>query len=160
MTISHIASAEIPLDGLSDYDGCEVILKHLYRQRTLERSEDDVNIAKKISSEVGGLPIILSHLAGFASHSRCTLMDLLELLQQPSAFKEIWAYDSRTSSTFQYRAPMSKLWGLALQELSSEAVQTLRILALLSPDGVPEAMLMGDWTDPEIAFLHPSRRVW
>ncbi len=157
--LSHIASADIHLEGLADEAGCELILKHIYHQRVAGRSTVDRDAAKKISKEVGGLPILLSHFAGFASHSRCTLLELLFLLQEPSSLKEIWQYDSSTSSTFQYQAPMPKVWGLALQELSPEAMQTLLLFAMLNPDGVPEAMLIGDWTEPDIAFLHPERRL-
>ncbi|CZT12942.1 uncharacterized protein RAG0_16588 [Rhynchosporium agropyri] len=157
MSLSQMAFAEIHL-GLEEVDGCEVILKHIYHQRVSERKIADREVAKKISREVGGLPILVSQFAGFASHSHCSLMELLNLLQEPSSFQLIWNYDSRDSSTFQYGAPMSKVWGLALQELSPEASQTLRLLTMLSPDGVPEAMLIGDWTEPDLAYLRPERR--
>ncbi|PVH81584.1 hypothetical protein DL98DRAFT_623568 [Cadophora sp. DSE1049] len=117
MTLSQMASADIHLDGLAEDDGCEVILKHIYHQRISERTDVDKATAKSISKELGGLPILLSHVAGFASHSRCPLADLLALLQEPSSLREIWEYDSQASSNFQYGAPMSKVWGLALQEL-------------------------------------------
>ncbi|CZT11886.1 uncharacterized protein RCO7_07449 [Rhynchosporium graminicola] len=158
MSLSQMAFAEIHLDGLEEVDGCEVILKHIYHQRVSERKIADREVAKKIFREVGGLPILVSQFAGFASHSHCSLMELLNLLQEPSSFQVIWNYDSRDSSTFQYGAPMSKVWGLALQELSPEASQTLRLLTMLSPDGVPEAMLIGDWTEPDLAYLRPERR--
>ena len=145
------------MTGFGEDEGSEAILKH-FRQETPEIASKDSDIARKISREVGGLPILLFHAAGFATHSQCRLKDLLELLQQPTSYKEILEYDSSDTSTFQYEIPMSRLWGLALKELSPEAVQTLRILAMLSPDGVPEAMLMGDWINPQLSFLQNNQK--
>ncbi|KAJ4307563.1 hypothetical protein N0V84_012646 [Fusarium piperis] len=52
---------------------------------------------------------------------------------------------------------MNTVWGLALAALSNEARAVLDILATLDPDGVLEDLLIGDWSEPELDFLHPSK---
>ena len=154
--MAYQASSEIHLDAFEEKEGSSLILDLIdpFRQHT---SATDVETAKAISNELGGLPLLLSHVAGFLNGSRCRLTDLLTSLQQPTAFKKIWAWDSTTSTNFQYGEPMAKVWKLALHALKPEALTTLQIMAFLSPEGIYEEILLGEWEDPNLKFLCPKR---
>ena len=115
-------------------------------------------MAQDISIELGGLPLLLSHIAGYFEGTKASLASILENLQKPSEFNRIWGFDSTTSTNFQYGEPMAKVWHLALDSLKPEAMQTLQIMAMLSPDGVNEDMLFGEWEDAELAFLAKDKR--
>jgi hypothetical protein len=152
---AHWTSSSIWLDVFSEDEGSKFILS-LTGLDGQSASEKTVSQAKQVSNELGGLPLLLSHVAGFMGSSKCSLETLLEHLQQPTSLKRIWAYDSSTSTNFQYGEPMQKVWRLALDALSDEAETTLNIIAMLNPDGIPEDLLVDDWA-PDLAFLHPSR---
>lgn len=53
---------------------------------------------------------------------------------------------------------MAKVWRLALDSLDPQALRTLQIMSMLSPNEVYEDMLFGEWEDPELDFLTDSRR--
>jgi len=115
-------------------------------------------MAQDISIELGGLPLLLSHVAGYVEGTKAPLSSIIENLKQPSEFKRIWGYGSTTSTNFQYKEPMAKVWRLALSALKPEALQILHIMAMLSPDEVFEDMLFGEWENADLSFLAESRR--
>ncbi|KAI0536690.1 P-loop containing nucleoside triphosphate hydrolase protein [Xylaria digitata] len=114
---------------------------------TKTHSENAVQTARRISTELGGLPLLISRIAGYVEGTKAPLDRILNNLQQPSGFKRIWANDSTTSINSQHKESMAKVWKLALNALNPEALQILRITAMLSPDGVHEDLLFGDWQD-------------
>jgi hypothetical protein len=156
-SLSHQTTSDIALEVFDEEEGAQLIMS-IVDPGKIDRSQKTVSTARAISNEIGGLPILLSHVAGFADGSKCSLPDLLSSLQEPSQFMKIWAWESTTSSNFQYGELMLKLWRLAIQALSLEAKTTLLILAMLNPDGVPEKMLRGDWHDDALLFLLDTRQ--
>ena len=155
--MTHRATSAIQLEPFEDTDGSTLILSYLSSGEK-DSSSETRDLAKSVSVELGGLPLLLSHIAGFVDESKCPLSDLLESLQQPSSFKTIWAYDSSLSTNFQYGEPMRKVWQLALQALTPNALATLQLLAMLGTDGVLEELMIGEWADPDLQFLKPEQR--
>jgi len=155
--LAHQAVSDIALEAFDEDQGSELILS-LTNSSGQAPSEQATRLSKQISNELGGLPLLLSHVSGFIGTSKCPLADLLSSLQQPSNFKKIWAFDSTTSTTFQYGEPMEKVWALSLRALSANALETLYILAMLDPDGVAEDDLIGDWGGTSTEFLEPQKK--
>ncbi len=155
--MTHRATSAIQLEPFEDTDGSTLILSYLTSGEK-DSSSETRDLAKSVSVELGGLPLLLSHIAGFVDESKCPLSDLLESLQQPSSFKTIWAFDSSLSTNFQYGEPMRKVWQLALQALTPNALATLQLLAMLGTDGVLEELMIGEWADPDLQFLKPEQR--
>ena len=155
--LSHQTKSDIKLESFTEDEGAELLLDIVDPEKK-ERTAPQLEIARAISNEVGGLPILLSHVGGFADRSKYPLRDLLASLQKPSHFKKIWAWDSTTSTNFQYGEPMSKVWRLAIDALEPDARTTLKVLSMLNPDGVAESMLHGDWADGNLSFLLESRQ--
>lgn len=154
---SHWAANDIHLDTFNEDDGARLVLD-VVDQSTETHSPETVKMAREISSELGGLPLLLSHISGYIEGTQAPLASILENLKQPAVFNRIWAFDSTTSTNFQYREPMAKVWRLALNSLNPEALRTLQIMAMLSPDEVYEDMLFGEWEDAELGFLAESKR--
>ncbi|KAH9212278.1 P-loop containing nucleoside triphosphate hydrolase protein [Leptodontidium sp. 2 PMI_412] len=154
---SHWAANGIHLETFNEDDGAHLIL-NVVDQSTETHSTETIKIAQDISNELGGLPLLLSHIAGYIDDTKAPLASILENLRQPSAFNRMWAFESTTSTNFQYGEPMAKVWRLALDSLDPQALRTLQIMSMLSPNEVYEDMLFGEWEDPELDFLTDSRR--
>lgn len=161
------ATSQLLLEAFEEEDGSELILKLIRRTwsqadaQTWDHSDKNTwNLAKKVSNEVGGLPLLLSHVSGYlgvTDHPQGPLQDMLRDLQDPEHFKEIWKFNSTTSTNFQYQRLMDLVWAKALQALEPHALDTIHILSMLSPGGVQEEVLIGEWADPELVHLAPSR---
>ena len=104
-------------------------------------SEEDMAAARGVSGVVGGLPIAIAHIAGYMFNSAVTLPELIPRLKTQEAYT-IWSSE-KTWSTAMYEQRLDMVWHVALQELPEEAMNLLQILAMMSPDFIPEAMLFG-----------------
>lgn len=156
-SVRHQTTSHIALETFDEYQGARLILANVGSD-TKGANEESEKIARQISNELGGLPLLLSHVAGFIDTTKCPLRDVLSLLQQPSTFKRLWAFDSTTSTTFQYGEPMQKVWQLSLSALHPDARRVLDIISMLDADGVSEELLYDDWPGKDLEFLQPAKR--
>lgn len=159
---AHQAVHAMQLDALADEEGSQLILNLLHQPIATADSkvrEQNLLAARRLSQELGGLPLLLAHVAGYADSSNFSLHQLLAMLASPSSLTDMYAYDSTVSTNFQYGEPMKKVWSLALQALEPNARETLNILSMLSPDRIIETMLMGEWDDSALDFLHPDMHI-
>lgn len=155
--LGYQTSFEVSLEAFNEDEGSELILNLIDLGRP-NYPPERVEAAKALSNQLGGLPLLLSHVAGFLQSSKCSLGDILKDLQEPSSFKQIWGFDSTNSTNFQYGEPMRKVWNLALKALTGEAFTTLQIMAMLSPDGIAEDLLIGEWEDGALDFLASTKK--
>ncbi|KAL8834459.1 MAG: hypothetical protein Q9176_007483 [Flavoplaca citrina] len=153
------ATSDIALTPFEEEDGSELILR-LSKKGSQLADDETKRLAKAVSNEVGGLPLLISHVSGFLGvpdDPKVVLRDIHSDLQVPSNLKMIYAFDSTTSTNFQYDLPMSRVWKKALDALTSEASVTIQVLSMLGSEGIHKNVLRGDWTDPELDFLKPAR---
>ncbi|KAF6836762.1 transcriptional xre family [Colletotrichum plurivorum] len=150
-SVLHRTTSEIHLDTFEEDKGAELLLGVV--ESSSKMHPENFQLAKDISTELGGLPLLLSHVAGYVASTKTPLASVLFSLRRPTHFKRIWGYDSATSTNFQYGEPMAKVWRLALDSLKPEALRTLQIIAMLNPDEVYEDILFGDWEDPDMNYL-------
>ncbi|RDW58286.1 hypothetical protein BP5796_12216 [Coleophoma crateriformis] len=155
--VTHRTTSTISLDTFDEDDGANLILS-IVDPIGCSRTPEILLLAKQISNEIGGLPLLLSHVAGFIATTKCHLSDLLSSLQEPAAFKKLWAFDSTTSTNFQYGEPMRKVFDISLRALDPNAIETLYIIAMLDSDGVAEELLFDDWAGKDLDFLAPSKK--
>lgn len=156
-SVTHQSTSHIALETFDEEQGAMVILTTV-GSNIRGANEEAEKIAKQISNELGGLPLLLSHVAGFIDTTRCPLREVLSLLQQPSSFKRLWEFDSKTSTTFQYGEPMQKVWALSLSALHPDARSVLDVISMLDADGVSEELLYNDWPEKDLEFLQPAKR--
>ncbi|KAJ3534578.1 hypothetical protein NM208_g7479 [Fusarium decemcellulare] len=156
-SLSYWTATEIHLDTFDEDRGAQLILDFV-SPSPQNQTPEMIQTAKRISNELGGLPLLVSHIAGYVEGTKVPLSSILDHLVQPLELKRIWDFDSSTSTNFQYGEPMARVWRLALDSLTVEALTTLHVLSMLGPDEVDENILFGEWEDDDISFLSHNKR--
>lgn len=131
--------------SLSSEEGSDLLL---YVLNTHNPSQQDRTTAKLISETVGGLPIVVAHIAGYMTTSQMMPAEVLEKFRTHQAYK-IWRTPNHCSI---YRhETLDMVWQTALEELSPEARDLLYVLAFMgTDDAIPESMLNGCNNDSDI----------
>lgn len=121
--------------------------------------DEQEELAREISSFVGGLPIAIAHVAGYADYSDYALDDLLEIFRDwrkvvgvatdeaddlPASFRQ---------DAFSYDDTLAMVYNVTLRELNADAQSLMNILAYLNCEGVPESMIWNMHEDSDLAFL-------
>lgn len=103
-------------------------------------SEKDVASAECISRMVGGLPIAITHMAGYMFTSKTHPEELQRMLETREVYN-IWL-KMKTWTTPLYEQTLETVWNIALQELSESAIKLLYVISMLNPEAIPEDMLV------------------
>ncbi|KAH6635890.1 hypothetical protein F5144DRAFT_546060 [Chaetomium tenue] len=130
----HRAESEVCLKPFKDEEGSRLLLQNLPKQ--VSTSQGSAALARDISKEVDGLPLYLVGLAGFMVDSSTPLADTLGDLQ--NHVSQEW-----DSATFQYGKRANTAFDMSLKGLSPPALSVLRVISMLSPDSIPESLLLG-----------------
>lgn len=115
------------------------------------RFHPEYKIAGEIAS-LAGLPLALSHVAGYVKTSACTLAEFLELWNE-------WRKNSltaRPADGSSYHA-LETVWSIGLSDLGADALKLLKIMAFLNSDIIQRELLMNDHSSPTLIFLHSSQ---
>lgn len=135
--IRNMFGSGIALQSLGREDGARLLLKHLGRHAR----DHDVAQAERISEMLGGLPMAISHMAGYIFKSKSTLEDFLDSFNSRDQTKRIWAKDCR-NWTYQYPKALDQLWDISLEKLSNNARFLIFQLSMMNPDHIPEDFLV------------------
>jgi len=109
----------------------------------------------KITVEIAllaGLPLALSHIAGYVKSSGCTLAEFLELWNE-------WrkaSLSARPADASSNEA-LETVWSIGLSDLGADALKLLKIMAFLDSDVIQRELLMNDHTSPNLAFLKSNQ---
>jgi hypothetical protein len=151
------------LETFGEEDGSTMLLQYLERADPLRDPERD--LAQQISGLVGGLPVAISHVAGYVSYSQCSLSELLEIFKQrrrhtgaatsedddlPASFRQ---------ASFSYDETLAMVWNVTLRELSTDARDLTYILAYLNCEAVPESMLCTVHPEAFLEFLDSREKI-
>jgi NB-ARC domain len=156
-------SRRLKLEPFDEDAGSEMLLGYLRKDRKTDPEKD---LAREISTFVGGLPVAIAHVAGYADYSHYSLDELLETFREwrrrtgvatdeaddlPMAFRK---------AAFSYDQTLSMVWNVTLRELSRDAQDVMYILAYLNCEAVPESMLWGRMhEEPSLHFLDPREKL-
>lgn len=135
--------SQIALQPLHHSHGAKLLLRYLGRNAD-EVSFQDISEAESISDVVGGLPMAISHMAGYIDTTKISLTEFNEIYQRRKLSNRIWRQNCR-AWTYQYPGSLDTLWDIALQQLSGEARSLIYKLSMLSPDRIPENMLFNNF---------------
>ena len=153
----------LPLKTFKEDEGSAMLLKYLERPKP--ENDPEREIAQEISGLVGGLPVAISHVAGYVAYSQCSLTELLEIFKQrrrhigsatsedddlPASFRQ---------ASFSYDETLSMVWNVTLRELTSDARDLTYILAYLNCEAVPESMLCAVHPEPSLEFLDAREEI-
>lgn len=142
---------EISLMPLSPRDGATLLLRHL-RRSPGETTEKDSKTAENIARSLGGLPVAISHSAGYIEKSQGTLEEFVAVYEKGrEESRKIWMQDC-SSWTNQYHQTLETTWDIALHELPSEARSLIHILAMLDSETIPEDMLFAKISSSKVAL--------
>ncbi|KAK0745720.1 P-loop containing nucleoside triphosphate hydrolase protein [Schizothecium vesticola] len=119
---------EIPLSPLPPQEGRALLMKHLRKEPS--NSAQDIKLAVSIAGKVGGLPVAISHIAGYIEKPQSTL--------------------DCQSWTHQYHQTLETTRDIALHELSTKSRALLNILAMLDAEYILEDLL---FSNPALALI-------
>lgn len=144
-----LAAEGIHLQPLNDTEGSELIFKYLPKAGATYNVED----AKKISAQLGGLPLALGYAAGHISKTKWSLEEFLGFF---AGERRVSAniFSTAPTTTHQYEKTLETVWEVSLQRLEPDQRKLIQILSMLNPDGIPERMLYTVHQEPELAFLN------
>lgn len=125
------AVEHVKVNSLTPEEGAKILFQYLGR---LAESPDENSVAKKISSEVEGLPLALTTIGSYICESQQSLSGFLELFNRTSSLWQTYATDSGHSA-------LEKVFKISLDELDTKSRQLIDIMAFMSPDSIPEQML-------------------
>lgn len=94
--ITSLVQKSIHLEPFSEKEGAKYLLSRLS-----DPSSQDESLATVIAKKLGGLPIALSHVAGFIEATSCTFEELLGMYCYRADPAELMDYDS-SEITFDY----------------------------------------------------------
>jgi tetratricopeptide (TPR) repeat protein len=102
------------------------------------RQEDEAS-ARKLSEELGGLPLALAQAGAYIEANGVTITHYLELFQ--SRREELWAGEK---GPLGYERTVSATLSLAIKHVEAEApasVDLLKLCAFLGPEDIPRSLL-------------------
>ena len=131
-------------------EGSELLL-HLLdcqpRHSVIEKPNDH-ELAKELSSKLGGLALGLAQVAGFVVSSQCTLAEMLEIYKQQEAAKADIP-SSEQPVNLHYEHNLDTVWTATFSRMNDRSLFFLGILSFLDPDAIPEEIFAAN-TDPAI----------
>lgn len=152
----------IRLEPLSQQAGGDMLLRYLGKDI---RTDPERNLAREISSFVGGLPVTIAHVAGYVSSQQITLDELIEIFQQwrkrvglavteeddlPSSFRE---------ASTSYEETLAMVREVTLRELNETARNLLNIVAYLNCAAVPKNMIWALHEDESLNDFDPREKI-
>ena len=112
-------------------------------QRYLRRGASEQTAAGALSENLGGLPLAITHFAGYVAQSQCTLEHILDQLRPRFKASQVWSSEVNLSAS-PFAQTLSTVWDLAWQRLTPNARKILDIMAFLNPDEIPVGLFLGD----------------
>jgi hypothetical protein len=152
--LKHSSTFSIHLTPMPENEGALLLLRYLNHDDEESKMflSDDEN-ARAISNELEGLPIAIAHMAGYIGQTGRPLPYFLEQFRERRKASIVWSTDSRNSTTQQYDRTLATVWDLAFSALGEVARSLMDVLAMLSPDSIPEEMLLGETNRDPIEYV-------
>jgi hypothetical protein len=116
------------------------------------KDEEKNEIAREISRWVGGLPLALVTIGGYAKVSGCELDMLFGSLKRSS---RVWA-DHGTGDVHNYSKTLATVFDVALEDLgkNENSRHLIDLMAFLNPDEIPEELFTQPQRLPSLKFLN------
>ena len=127
-----------------------------YSQTKNLTQHPEYNIAGVIAKEAEGLPLALSHIAGYVQVSECTLTDFVQLWNERRRHTKSSASIAEASMLSTDKT-LEAVWNIGLREVTIDARELLNILAFLDSDKIQRELLVGEHTEPSLDFLHSDQ---
>lgn len=133
-TSPSIAVHAIDIQPFTDGEAAQ-LLQHLSR---LQRDEE---IALKIATKLGGLPLAISQMAAVIRYQYLSFSDFLSRYEDDSDRRELLSYNAVLPRP-EARGNIASIW--AVEQLEPTARCLLNICAMIDPDCIEERLFTGD----------------
>lgn len=110
----------------------------LFDRLTTLNSGTENSTAKKVSKTLGGVPLVISQMAGIIRRQDLTLSEFLELYSDHEEHTSLYATKFDTNLVA-YPHSLSTVW--AFEKLKPHARQLLELISFLDPDSIGEDLL-------------------
>ena len=135
----------------------------LYLLNSMQRDPDNNDYSKHpefklagvIAKEAEGLPLALSHIAGYIQVSECTLTDFVQLWNERRRHSKTSL--APQSSLLSTDKALEAVWNIGLREVTIDARELLNILAFLDSENIQRKLLVGEHEEPSLDFLHSDQ---
>jgi hypothetical protein len=143
----------INLKEMTPDESRSLLMQGIQSEYKLERAKfhPEWKVAGQIAS-LAGLPLAISHIAGYVKASGCTLAEFLELWNE-------WRKNSLSARPPEASSnvALETIWSMGLSDLGFDALKLLKIMAFFDSDVIQKELLMNDHSASSLAFLHSSR---
>lgn len=119
-------------------------------------SHPEYKVAGVIAKEAEGLPLALTHIAGYVEVSECTLTDFVQLWNERRRHAKLSKVTANTIVQSTDKA-LETIWTIGLREVTIDARELLNILAFLDSDCIQRKLLVGEHDEPALDFLHSDQ---
>jgi tetratricopeptide (TPR) repeat protein/DNA-binding XRE family transcriptional regulator len=144
----------IELDEMPPEEGALLLLRRsgiIEPDAALDDATDNNReTAEQISRVLGGLPLALEQAGGYIEEIRCSLSGYLDLYRLRRAALLEWKSESSS-----YPASVATTWSLSfekVEQLNPAAADLLRLCAFLSPDAIPEDVVIACSDEPDTSL--------
>lgn len=145
---------KVKIEPLDEKIGSELLLSQL-KGEAVTNIDANRELAREISSSVGGLPLWVNQARRFIRDSRCSLEDFLTSLRADITLLE---ESNMGADVSWYERAFSTAFDRTLDRLSKDSVDLLFMLAFFNPTNVREDLLLGDHREKCLDFLHTKNR--
>lgn len=140
--LRQATSSDVDLRPLSKDEGAALLVDQINRDIA---SEETMRHAAAISQALGGLPLSIVHVAGYVRQSRIGLSEFMSIIGKRQNTSRMF---NESGNLVQYDKNLSIVHDIALQELDAGSLQLAQLMAMLSPEGIPEEMFAVGDADP------------
>jgi NB-ARC domain len=146
----------VDLKEMSMQEGQSLLIQGIQSDLKFEkvRFHPEFRLAGEIAG-LAGLPLAISHIAGYVKASGCTLAEFLELWNEWR--RNNLSAEPTDQSIASYEA-LGTIWNIGLSELGVESLRLLKIMAFVDSDNIQRDLLINDHTVPALAFLRASNQ--
>ncbi|RMZ91046.1 hypothetical protein DV736_g1711, partial [Chaetothyriales sp. CBS 134916] len=127
---------DLNLTPLSEKESVDLIQLLTKRSATQEQQA----VLSEIATILGGLPLLITSMAGAMRRLKVTYVDFLDLYKN-SGLKHTSSYDNTYGNTYDIFAKFG------FEKLASSALGMLQVFAFLNPDRIQEEILNSDGRD-------------
>ncbi|KAJ3548447.1 hypothetical protein NM208_g996 [Fusarium decemcellulare] len=136
------------VEPLDEDSGSQLLLQH-YHNASGKPDLELEKLAKNISKEVDGLPLLLVSLGGSLSQNHLSLEETLEVFKKsPAPLRHILADNSPSW----YERPAQLVFQLAFSQLPEAAREVISVMAMLSPNNIPESLIIAKPRQDDIDY--------
>ena len=145
------AISQLPIDLLSESGGVELLYRIVQKDVVSDGASSNpllrrqVDCAKELMRQLGGFPLAIMQIANYMLEAQCDILEILDIYSDYYDRDSLLDEDAGMQH-MGYPHSLRTVWEIStsrIERANVNSVHLLQLLALLDPDGFPEAILTG-----------------